>query len=910
MEEFLQELENNVRSSNSHNTPGGTVSQNKYVTGPSGSLLLSLLPERREKDGVPLPPLTSTTCSAFLASNVTPQQSYQEGCLINQYNCQQESQPSSLNCANQQSVSSGYMTYENVENTTCVSGGNDAGGESHGSGSLEGAFNSGGFFLHNTSNTIARMPDIISHPPIDGEELERSGLELSFCNDFVVAKDICCSSLQTDSTMCGSSPAEKSKSSLVDTTEDEDNRAVTATVDLDRDHSLDRIKGPVSSSENSGFADNPELSQTLGTGHCPTAELHIKHNLTEPAISSVDETEPSEEPYRLSLQALLKKSQEYRRRQRMLRNQARNAKFQERTQEQPRARTEEPSLSDKENDEFPHRGTATAERKKTKERRGNFIPSVETSEKSWKNERMIACEFFGKMANFKSARINLTENENTKETAGVEEETTFKENKLNISQGLRTEHKQISAFPQQQHTLTETSPVEEAFYLTTCPTAFHKEVGKHPRIPAIKFCKSPVHFKNKGNIQDGGAATSKRKILVNTGLHKDLEHQNNHTAIPSAENLVVPAKSSQHIDQLESSLSSLKVLISDLESTLTENLGNRSQTESNTQREFSYECIQDSEPIKEEQHMWLRQSDCDYWEDKLRGHDDNSVTEQSQRHREWQRGQSSGDSKIILEDAGLEPRVSDTDDVPSVVQVEGTEAVNLGELRLVKTLVAERAKDKGPYKEGLTKRYDLNSICRKQRPPTKCILSETQRLRIPDVFRNVPSETAALCDASMLSDDHPVEKGNETAVEGHDSTHMPSLNQSYDVDAPSGLWFLEGLGTDLGSKGHLVQEKHLNPKSLAEGQGGTSRAKRRLLMHVMEETRDKSAGTCRGAGSVVRPNSSTPQGKTRTEMLNMRQESEQKNCIVTGADGDLERENKQRECLQLILRILNNMFFF
>lgn len=880
LEELLQESEINTKPSYSQNTSSGSVSRSSFFIGTKDSLLLSPPLEWKEKDGVSLPPLTSTTHSAFFASNVTPQQSYQEGCLIDQHYSQRGSQPISLHGASHQSVSSGYVTYENVENTTSVSGGIDAGRESHGFGSSEQAHNMGGFFLHNTSNTIAKMPDIISHPPIDGEELERSGLESSFCNDFIEVKDICFSSLEEDSVIRDHLPVEKSESSHVG----EDNLPVTTVLDLDEDHSLDRIEGPVSSSENSSFSDNPELSQTLSSHHCPTTELHNRHDPTEtePTDNHVDGEQPSEEPYRLSLQALLKKSQEYRRRQRMLRNQAKNTQIQERTQEQPRARAEEESLSDKENDEFPYKGTVTAEGKKTKEKRGTFVPSVEMSpKKSWENERTIESEFFGQKANFKSESTHLTGDGKTKEMRNVEEETTFRNNKLNISQEVITEPKHISTFPKQQPTSSETSPVLEAFYLTASPTAFYKGEGKYNTIPAPNFCRSPVHCKSKSSIKDGeavdGAETSKRKVLIKTGLTEDhkvedvnLGHQNSHTAVPSTVNLVVEGdvtsvltKSSQHIDQLETNLSGLKVLISDLESTLTGNLENHSQTESNTQSEFNFDGIKPSEQIKNEQHMQLRQSDCDYWEDKLRDGDESSDAELDQRYREQPRRQSLDSFKNMHEDSGPEPSISDTDDVP-LTQVKGT--VNLSMLRLVKTLATERGKAKETCKEGLTMSQGQHGGCRKQQPPAKCILSVAQRLQIPDIFRNVPSETTAPRNFSVLSDtsNHPVDRRNEVAAEGHDSTHLPSLNQSYDVDAPSGLWLLEGSGSDLGSKDHVVQEKHLTPESGGEGQGGVSKVKRRLLMHMAEETREKSADASGGAGPPVRPNSSTPRGKTGT----------------------------------------------
>ncbi|KAF1394850.1 hypothetical protein PFLUV_G00005420 [Perca fluviatilis] len=872
LEELLQESEINTKSSYSHNTSGGSVSRSNSFIGPKDSLSLSP-PGRKEQDGVSLPPLTSTTYSAFFTSNVTPQQSYQERCLIDQHYNQHGSQPSSLNGVSHQS--SGYLTLDKFENTPSVSERIHAERESHGFGSSDGAYenNMGGFFLHNTSNTIAKMPDIISHPPIDGEELERSGLESSICNNIIVVKDICCTLLQEDSVICDHLPVEKSDSSHLDSTKGEVNLPFTTVLGTEEDHSLDRIEGPVSSSENSDISDNLESSQTSSTHCIPTTELHIPHDPreSEPADNHVDEAQPSEEPHRLSLQALLKKSQEYRRRQRMLRNQAKNTKIQERTQEQTRA--EEQSLSDKENDEFPYMGTVTADGKKTQERRGTLIQSVETSQnKSWENERVVESEFFGGKANFKSESSHLTGDGKPKEMTSVEEETILKNNKLNISQEVITEPQQISAFPQQQQpTSIETSPVQEAFHLTTCPAAFYSAVGKYHTIPAPNFCRSPVHRKSKGSIQDGddgddgeavaAAKTSKRKVLVDSGLIEDhkvdeviLGHKTSNSAVPFTVNLMVEgdvtsvtARSSQHIDQLESNLSSLKVMISDLESTLTGNLKNRSQTESNTRSEVTFKGIKHS-----------RQSDCDYWEDKPRNDDGSNEAEQDQRYREWQRRQLLDNFKNMQEDTETELSISDTDNVSLIVQVKETDAVNVSELRLVKTLATERAKEKGTCNEGPAKSYGQRGGSKK--PTAKRVLSVTQQQRIPDVFRNVPSATTASPNVSVPLDtsNHPVESRNETAADAHDSTHSPSINQSYDVEAPSGLWLLEGSGSDMGSKGHLVQEEHLTPESGGESHGGVSKVKRRLLMHVTEETGERSADVSRGATSVVRPNASTP----------------------------------------------------
>ncbi|CAK6973434.1 uncharacterized protein si:ch73-100l22.3 [Scomber scombrus] len=868
LEELLQESEIKTKSSYSHNINGGSVSHSSFSIGTKDSLSLFSPPVSKGEDGVSLPPLSSTTYSAFFTSNVTPQTSYQEGCLIDHHDSQQLFQPSSLNGESHQSVSSGYVTYENAENTTSVSERVYTGRESHGFGSMEGADDMGGFFLHNTSNTITKMPDIISHPPIDGEELERSGLESSFCNHFILVEDNC-TSFQEDAVTCDYFPGEKSETSHLDSTESEADLPSTTVLDLDKDGNLDRIEVPVSSLDNGDFSDNPELSQTLNS------EQHVQHDWgeTEPADNQSEEEDSKlcEQHYRLSLQALLKKSQEYRRRQRMLRSQARNIKIQERAQEQPRV--EEQSLSDKENDEFPFKGTVIPEGKKTKEMRGTFIPSVETSpKKSFENERMIGSELTGKRGNCKSESTHLIGDGNMKEMTSAEEETTLINNKLNISQEVITEPKQINNFLKKQSVSSETSPVQESFYLTSEQST---GLGKFCTIPAPNFCRSPVHCRGRASIKGGEAKTSKGKVYLNNSLNEVCKVEDGNLGDQNCQSTAVQhvvegdvtsvlAKSSQHIDQLESNLSSLKVLISDLESTLTENLENSSQTESNLHSDVCLEGVKHTEQIKDDKYIQLGQSDCDYWEDKLTDDGDSSDAERDQMCREWPRRQSSDNCKNMHEDSGPEPSISDTDDISLILQEEGKEAVHLTELRLVKTLTTERKKEKVADKEGLTQSYGQPGFYRKQ-TQAKCILSAAQQMRIPDVFRNAPSETLALHHVSILSDtsNHPVERRNEPAVEGHDSTRSPSLNQSYDVDTPSGLWLLEGSASDLGSKGQRVQEKNLTPESGGEGQGWVSKVKRRLLMHLTEDGLDRSADTSRGADSDVRPNSSTPRAAVR-----------------------------------------------
>lgn len=846
LEELLQESEIITQSSYFRKTTSGLVCQDDFFVGSSDNV--SLPAAAKGKVSVCSPPLTSTTYSAFFASNVTPQENYQEGRLTDQVNSQQGSQPNFLHSASCQSFSSGYVTNENVENCTAISERINAENESNGFDCSEGFYNTVGFFLHNTSNTIAKMPDIISHPPIDGEELERSGRESSFCDNLTDLREVCCTSFEEDSLLCDPLPTEKSKNGQRDSVMSDDNNPFSSVHDPDKDAHLDKNVESVAFLEKSSFSDNP--THTQSTRHRLTAELCVQRNPRETELedNQVDEADSklSEEPYRLSLQALLKKSQEYRRRQRMLRNQAKNTKIQERTQEQPRAKAEEQSSSDKENDEIPYKDTVTAEGKKTKDKRSTFISSVETSlKKSCENERMIGSELSGKKM------THLTGDGDNKEMTSVDEETIIISNRLNSSQVL-IKPKQFSAFIQQQP--LETSLVKD-------PPAFFKGPGKYRTVPAPNFCRSPVHYKRKSGQQVDAEETSKGKLEIGTGLkdHHNSEevnpgHQNSHIVGPPTVNLAVEGevtsvltKSPQHIDQLESDLSSLKVLITDLESTVKENLkeDSHSQAESSPQSELSFKGMT-NEQIK-----------SDYWEDRQRAHGDNSSDAE---YRKWSSRQLSNNYRNMHEDSVPEATVSDTDDVPLTVKENRDELRDFSERRLIKTLSVERESRKKVSKEALTGSSAQPGDCRKQQPPAKCIFSVDQQMRIPDVFRNVPSDPPFRSYISVPSDNsnHLFERMKELALEGHDSTRSPSLNQSYDVDTPSGLWFTEGSG----SKGHPEQEKHLTPQNGSDSQGGASKVKRRLLMHTMEETQEGSANISGGADSI-RPNSSTPRGKRR-----------------------------------------------
>lgn len=843
LEELLQESEI------SHKGSDGSVSRSSYFTRSKDSLLLSSLPESNENHGASVPPLTSTTYSAFFSSNVTPQQSNQDRCLTNQ----QESQPNFLSGVSHQSGSSGYVTYENVGNATSVSGGADAEKESRGFGSSEGACDVGGFFLHSTSNTIAKMPDIISHPPIDGEELEKSGLESSCSQDFVVVKDISCSSLQQDSMTCDHLPGEKCESSRAESSEGGDYLSVSTVIGLDKDSSLDI---------NSVLSDSPESSDTQSVYRHSTAESYIQQEPTESADSHTDEAEPSVQPHRLSLQALLKRSQECRQRQRMLRNQAKNAKIQEKTKAEARARTEERSHSDKENDEFLPRSAGTSEGKKPRESRGTFVWTDKTAPKiPRENQRKIAPTFFWEKTNLKSESSHSARDDG----GNVTEETPFESNKVNVSPDVETEPKIISASTQK--TLTDTSPVQKPLYLTNSPTDFHT-ARKYNTIPVPSISRSPVCFKSTFQVSeaaDGAEIITNEDLILNI-LNKDhmAEEVNiDHQSTPKAASLTVERvlASSQHIDQLELNLSGLKAMISDLESTLAENLGRQNQAGS-LQSEFSFEGSRLSEEVQSDLQTQQPLQE-DYWQDSVGGGADSSSSE---RFIEGPRRQSLDDFKNIDGDTGAESGNCDTDNHP-LMQVKVTEAVNLSELRLVKTLAAERAKEQTRLNKDLTKSQGQHGGCGTHQPTAKHILSDAQRLRIPKAFRAVLSETTAQCDLSVLSDssDPPVEGRSESTVEGDDCTSLPSLNRSYEVELPSDLWLHEGSGSDVGTRACLGQENSLTPESGGEDKGGVSKVKRRLLMQVAEETTGGgNANSCRGETCEVRPDSGTPRGETRT----------------------------------------------
>ncbi len=210
--------------------------------------------------------------------------------------------------------------------------------------------------------------------------------------------------------------------------------------------------------------------------HAPVDGAILEEASVAPA-EDVVESEPSdsdEGPYRMSLQNLLKKSQEYRRRQRLLRNQARAA--------------EEHNLSDKENEELLPKQMWRTELRKAREQR-----------KEKEGEDRIETDVTNALPRSVSAELPVTAR---------------------------------SLYDSKQ-----------------------KRLGVFTNIPMPKFSLSPVHCKKRSMIPDPDRNAPAQIDPIGPSDRRD--------------NVAMMSSQTEQIAQLELNLSSLKALISDLESTLT-----------------------------------------------------------------------------------------------------------------------------------------------------------------------------------------------------------------------------------------------------------------------------------------------------------------------------------------------------
>ncbi|XP_073682252.1 uncharacterized protein cp110 [Garra rufa] len=246
----------------------------------------------------------------------------------------------------------------------------------------------------------------------------------------------------------------------------------------------------------SGWTEREDLHlETTRSGsdiisHAPVDGAALEDENVEPlpkpvedVLEQVNSTSDTDEgPYRMSLQNLLKKSQEYRRRQRLLRSQARAV--------------EEHNLSDKENEEL--------------------LPK-----QMWKTELREARE---------------KRKEKTEEDVLNDEQVDALPQSVSVS---------VSAEPPvTARSLYESKP-------KTVGVSRSSSAVRFTNIPTPKFCLSPVRCKKRSRIPG-----PVRKALSRPAQTDPTDH-------------TVSSSQTEQITQLELNLSSLKVLISDLESTLT-----------------------------------------------------------------------------------------------------------------------------------------------------------------------------------------------------------------------------------------------------------------------------------------------------------------------------------------------------
>ncbi|XP_061625869.1 uncharacterized protein cp110 isoform X2 [Phyllopteryx taeniolatus] len=756
-------------------------------------------------------PLSSTSNSAFFSSHVTPQPSHKGGCLVEHHENQHPSQPSSFNSANPCSVSFGDVTHAIIENTTSLSGSLDIRSVSH---CPQGTNNTTDFFLPKTSKTMAKMSDIISYPPIDGEELERSGQESSFSHDFLAKSDSSCSIFPEDSIRSDNFPEYQSENGQMDIAESQDNLPPCAVLSMKERPKIRHVVVPVPFLDSCSSSNILELPQTPSID-CFCADQLIQSNQgnTESMNTQGPQTQ-LKSPNRPSLQDLLRKSQEYRRQQRLLRNQAKNARIQERAQEQPRV--EEKSLSDKENNEFHDKST---EGIKTKQK--SFFKTMNTTcQKSDKNKPVFLDELVSKKANHDSERVS----------------------------------DQITLPYQQPLSQLQT---QEVYHLTsdqttTDPFTSVEGRGIFHSIPVPNFCQSPVYSKGSSSLPDG-ADNLRGTVLLSSSPNESHKADEKHNIGLQSDAPSAIVKSSQHINQLESCLSNLKELISDLGSSLVQLEGN--------------------------------------WEDRP---DEGNVVKQYQRNNEGTKGQSLESCRSMLGNTD-DQNNSSKDHFLSILQDKGKE-VKSEKLSLVNTFTVQgKINDKA---------FNMSSgqldESRKQQPPPECVLSLSQWMPIPDVFRNVLSEPTVPHDVPVLLDSssHNTEKNNELAEDGHNSTNMLSVNQSFNVDMPSEVQLLEGSGSEQDSSNQLVQGKGLTPVSVAGIESMSSKkVKRRLLMHVTDNYPDRTSAPCSEDLAALIPSYSTSRGSD-----SLVEELKQVHAAQVRALQEQHRKQQEELCQALTVR--------
>ncbi|XP_077428024.1 uncharacterized protein cp110 [Vanacampus margaritifer] len=605
--------------------------------------------------------LSSTINSASFTSHVIPQPSHKVGCLVEHRGNQQSSEPS-FNTANHCAASLGRETSAIVENTTSHSQSLDV----RSVGPQE-TNNTTDYLLHKTSKAISNIPDIISYPPIDGEELERSGLESSFCHAFIGMNDSCCAAFQENSIGSDNFPGGTSENIKMKSAESQDDLPSSTGLNMKEGQTIKQVmEVPVPSLHNCSASNIPELPQTQSIDCSSADQLNQSNPENTEWVYTLEPQAQSQTPNRPSLQDLLRKSQEYREQQRLLRNQAKNARIQEKTQEQPQV--EEKSLSDKENNEFYYKAT---EGRKTKEKR--FVKTVNTTCKK-SNEKNL---------NFPGEVISKKTNRDLER----------------VSEHITLSHPQLLSQSQTQNVYHMNND-----QTTTDPFTYLEDLGTHHSIPVPNFCLSPVYTKSSSNIPDEGD-NFMGKVLISSSYHESHKSNEAPNLGPQGDVPNITVQSSQHINQLESGLSSLKDLISDLGLSLKEIEGK--------------------------------------WEDRPDGSSGASNR------------QSLEPCRNLFENT--DEQNSSKDNSRSILQDEDNEVVNLAEISLVNTLTLQGKINEEAF--NVSSRQLEGS--RKQQPPAKCVLSVAKWMPIPHV-----SDPASSHDVSIQldSNSHHTERKQDSHI--------------------------------------------------------------------------------------------------------------------------------------------------
>lgn len=689
--ELLQERQ--TRSSAEENDAFlAPVTKSLLVPSPSGN---------EENEGASASALAMTTHSAFYAA---PQPEHWKNCIINPHMGQQVSPTNCLHGLNHPSA----IHY--LEESTSVSSGSVSGKDPQVFGSPDGAYDVGSVFQHSPLNTIAKMPKIICYPPLDGDELEGSGLESWFGCGFIISKGVSHSLSMPDFSVDGESdPHLYSTASNV-------YPSLPSVINDNQDY-------------------NPELLQSLKTRQLPAINC-------DTAVTQSDKAKPQ----CINLQALLKRSQEYRRHQQMLRSRGKSREVQEKTSELTRAKTDEQSLSDKKTNKFSHRCTETANERKPNEKKSTLIPAEETKQ-FWQKYMMTESQFLCNLTSSKSENTLAQEDGDDKENSKIQQEKPVENIPVNISHEVTVKPKQTSSIPHHHH----------------------RGSRKYHMTRAATFSRSPVYRKSEGT-------KIVRKDADDKGFNKEqqvneatFDHHAESTPSFCPVNQMIlgeipnlPASSSEHIDLIESSLSGLKAQILDLESALRENLEDQSLTE--------------PEMHSEKQHVQVFQSDCT----NLRDGPSHSVINPDAKclRRQLLKELSSAE-----ENPGPEP--SDGHDDPLPISRKGPQVVKLGEHELPQTLYPEEAMLNVPYEE--------EPLAGKHK---------ARQDQIPEIFQNISPETEVSSYFSVLSHTSSQPEEENQATVGCHYCGQPS-----DLRFHQGLGFELASKGHFSLENHLTPER-------------------------------------------------------------------------------------------------------